>query len=51
MLREAEKKFFRDSFIKGIVTGLGQLAMYASNATVFHYSGVFIKKGNLNFKT
>jgi hypothetical protein len=25
--------------------------MYASNATVFHYSGVFIKKGNLNFKT
>ena len=50
ILRQAEKKFFRDSFIKGIVTGLGQFAMYASNATVFHYSGVFIKKGKLKFE-
>ena len=50
ILGEAEKKFFGDSFIKGIGTGLRQFAMYASNAIVFHYSGVFIKKGKLKFQ-
>ena len=50
ILYEAEKKFFKDSFIKGIVCGLGVFAMYASNATVFHFSGVFIRKGKLSFQ-
>ncbi len=50
ILYEAEKKFFKDSFIKGIVCGLGIFAMYASNATVFHFSGVFIRKGKLSFQ-
>ena len=50
ILKEAEKKFFKDSFIKGVVCGLGVFAMYASNATVFHYSGVFIRKGKLSFQ-
>ena len=49
ILSEAEKKFFCDSFVKGIVTGIGTFAMYASNATVFHYAGVFIRKGKLSF--
>ena len=51
ILSEGTATFVRDSFIKGLFLGLGAFAMYASNGTVFHYAGYFIKKGSLDFNT
>jgi len=42
--------FIKDSLIKGIFLGLGAFATYASNATIFHYSGVFIANGKLKYQ-
>ena len=42
--------FIKDSLIKGIFLSLGAFATYASNATIFHYSGVFIAKGKLKYQ-
>ena len=51
ILSEGTATFVRDSFIKGLFLGIGAFAMYASNATLFHYAGYFIKKGKLDFNT
>ena len=51
ILSQGTATFVRDSFIKGLFLGIGAFAMYASNATIFHYAGYFIKKGTLDFNT
>ncbi len=50
ILDEEKLTFIRDSLIQGFLMGIGVFAMYANNATVFHYSGVFIRKGTLKFE-
>ena len=50
ILNQEKATFIRDSIIQGFLMGLGVFAMYANNATVFHYSGVFISKGTLKFE-
>ncbi len=50
ILNQEKATFIRDSIIQGFLMGLGIFAMYANNATVFHYSGVFIRKGTLKFE-
>ena len=50
ILSAATKEFLRDSIIKGILMGFGIFAVYASNATVFHFAYVFIKNGTLQFE-
>jgi len=49
ILEESRKSYFCDSFWRGIFLGLGIFAMYASNACVYHYSAVFIRKGKLDY--
>ena len=50
ILDQEKLTFIRDSLIQGFLMGIGVFAMYANNATVFHYSGVFIRKGTLKFE-
>jgi ABC-type multidrug transport system fused ATPase/permease subunit len=49
ILEETKKKYLPDSLFRGFLMGIGTFAMYACNATVFHYSGIFIKKGQLEY--
>ena len=49
ILNESSYIFIRDSILKGILMGIGVFALYANNATVFHYAWVFIKNGQLTF--
>ena len=51
ILRQATASFVKDSIVKGLLMGLGVFAVYASSATVFHYSYVFMKKHTLNMNT
>ena len=51
ILSDAKKVFIRDSVVKGMLMGLGIFAVYASNATLFHYAFHFMKKGKLNTDT
>ena len=49
ILEETKKKYLPDSLFRGFLMGIGTFAMYACNATVFHYSGIFIEKGQLEY--
>ena len=48
ILSESKKVFLRDSLIKGLLIGIGLFAVYANNATIFHYAWYFIKEGKLD---
>lgn len=50
ILSQAKTMFFKDSIIRGLLMGVGVFAIYCSNATIFHYSYVFIKEEILNFR-
>ena len=50
ILEKSKQVFVRDSFVKGLLMGLGVLAVYFGSATIFHYSWVFINNGNLKFE-
>ena len=49
ILEDAKSRYLIDSLAKGFFLGLGVFAMFASNATVFHYSAVFIIDGKLSY--
>ena len=48
IIKQNQSHFTRDSIIKGISMGLGMFAVYACNATVFHFAWNYIEKGLLN---
>ena len=50
ILEESKHDFTRDSFLNGLFLGIGTFAQFCCNATLFHYSAVFIFDGTLNFK-
>ena len=50
ILEKETYTFVKDSVIQGLLIGFGVLAMYCSNATVFHYSAEFIADGTLKFE-
>lgn len=50
ILSSTTAAFTRNSFLKGFLQGIGTFAMYASNATVFHYAGKFIVDQTLKFE-
>ena len=50
ILKQETYTFVKDSVIQGLLIGFGVLAMYCSNATIFHYSAEFISNGTLNFE-
>ena len=50
ILEESKHDFTRDSFLNGLFLGIGTFAQFCCNATLFHYSAVFIFDETLNFK-
>ena len=50
ILSDSTKVFVRDSFVKGLLLGVGTFAMFAGNATIFHFSEVFINNGTLVYQ-
>jgi ABC-type multidrug transport system fused ATPase/permease subunit len=49
ILASSKASFFRQTQLNGFFFGLGQFALFASYATVFHAGGNFILKGTLTF--
>ena len=50
ILEASKRVFVRDSVVKGLLMGIGVLAVYASSATIFHFAYVFIHNGSLAFE-
>ena len=50
VLDQAKRRFFRDSFWKGVLIGLGLFCMFCTKATMFHYASVYIINGSLSFE-
>ena len=46
----AKKDFLKDSFLKGILIGIGIFATFCSKATMYHFASVFIRNETLVFK-
>ena len=44
------KTFLSDSFLQGLLLGIGIFCMFASNATIFHFSGEYISNGTIDFR-
>ena len=49
ILKKETKTFFRDSFLQGFIVGIGVMAQYSCNATIFYSSARYIKNGSLTF--
>ena len=49
ILQKEKKTFLRDAFLQGFIVGLGVMASYFCNATIFHLSSEFIKKSLFTF--
>ena len=50
ILEESKDDFVKDSFFNGLFMGIGTFAQFCCNATLFHYSSVFILDGRLKFE-
>jgi ATP-binding cassette subfamily B (MDR/TAP) protein 1 len=50
ILDKAKKDFLRDSFVKGILMGLGFMAMFCCKATLYNYAGEYIIDGSMSFE-
>ena len=46
----AKKDFLRDSFLKGVLIGIGIFSTFCSKATIYHFSSVFIRNETLVFE-
>ena len=50
ILDKAKKDFLRDSFVKGILMGLGFMAMFCCKATLYNFAGEYIIDGSMSFE-
>jgi ABC-type multidrug transport system fused ATPase/permease subunit len=49
IIKKETLTFLRDSFLQGFIVGIGVMAQYSCNATLFHLSAKYIKNGSLTF--